>query len=49
MKEVKKQGAMTYQDHKQASHHMLTFSSGIDTELGHAVLVKTDTASSPVP
>ena len=28
---------------------MLTFSSGIDTELGHAVLVKTATASSPVP
>ena len=40
---------MTYQDHKQAFHHMLTFSSGINIELGYAVLVKTTTVSIPVP
>jgi len=40
---------MTYQDHKQALNHMLAVSAGIDTELGRAVLVKTATASSPVP
>ena len=37
MLEVKQTGAMTYQDHKQAFHHMLTVSAGIDIELGHAV------------